>query len=69
MQLHFYTSYFSIKLLREEGETVTVYTKYLEDSNHIYVGFDIDKYSFHQKEEDAYWVTPLIDLNSTSELL
>lgn len=47
MELHFYTTYDNIQILRE-GDDIEVWTKDKAQPNDIHVSFDMDKYTFHK---------------------
>lgn len=56
MQLHFYTTYDNIQMLRE-GDSILVWTKDLAQAYDVHVGLDTKKYAFHQTAKGLYSVS------------
>lgn len=56
MDLHFYTTYDNIQMLRE-GDPISVWTKDNASPYDIHVSINMDKYAFHQVEKGTFTVS------------
>ena len=59
MELHFYTTYSNVQMLRE-GDDVKVWTKEHATIEDVHVSFDMDRYSFHKLEQGIFEVSMII---------
>lgn len=55
MELHFYTTYDNIQMLRE-GDNIQVWTKTKAIATDIHISLNMDKYAFHKLSDNVYEV-------------
>lgn len=55
MQLHFYTTYDNVQILKE-GDEITVWTKAIAKPFDIHISLNTKEYAFHKIEEGVFEV-------------